>query len=270
MTQRHTSDSRILDARTLDADFAPLVPRVGPGMRVLDVGCGTGAITAGIAERVGPEGLVVGLDRDAGHIARASARWAAMPWLRFEVGDVLTLARVAQFDVVGVARTLQWIEEDALPAAVSRLALALVPGGHLIALDYNHRAHLWQPDPPRPLASFMDRFRAWREQKGWHSDVIPLVAAACAGAGLRVITLEEADDVVRRGDRRFPAVSEVWPQVIAKLGPQMVGDGALGEPDRAEAEASAGPWCDSVMIEQRMAVRVLVAARVEERERCES
>lgn len=119
-------------------------------MRVLDVGCGTGAITEGIAERVGPEGLVVGLDRDAGHVAKASGRRPSMPWLRFEVGGVLTLERVAQFDVVAVARTLQWIETDALPGALSRLAMALVPGGQMIALDYNHRAHRWQPDPPRP------------------------------------------------------------------------------------------------------------------------
>lgn len=264
MTQQHTSDSRILDARSLDADFAPLLPWIRPDMRVLDVGCGTGAITVGVAERVGPEGLVVGIDRDADLVARAAGRAPGMRWLRFERRDVLGLEDERQFDVVAIARTLQWIEAEALPAALSRLALALVPQGHLIALDYNHRAHRWQPDPPRPLASFMDRFCAWREQKGWHSDVMPLVAALCAGAGLVVVALEEADDVVRRGDRRFPAVSAVWPQVIAKLGPQMVGDGALSEDDRAEAEASAGPWCDGVMIEQRMAVRVLVAARIEE------
>lgn len=264
MTQRHGSDSRILDARTLDADFAALVPWIRPGMRVLDVGCGTGAITAGIAERVGPEGLVVGIDRDADLVARAAGRAPGMHWLRFERRDVLDLEGERQFDVVSAARTLQWIEADALPAALSRLALALVPGGHLIGLDYNHRAHLWQPDPPRPLASFMERFCVWRERKGWHSDVIPLVAELCAGAGLVVVALEEADDVVRRGDRRFPAASAVWPQVIATLGPQMVGDGALREDDRAEAGASAGPWCDSVMIEQRMALRVLVAARAGE------
>jgi ubiquinone/menaquinone biosynthesis C-methylase UbiE len=264
MTQQHRSDSRILDARTLADDFPALAARLRPGLRVLDVGCGTGAMTEGIAARVGSLGRVVGIDRDADLIARAAGRAPGMPWLRFERRDALGLEDEGQFDVVAVARTLQWIEADALPAAVSRLAMALAPGGQLIALDYNHRAHRWQPDPPRSLASFMHRFCAWREQKGWHSDVLPIVAALCADARLVVVALEEADDVVRRGDPRFPAVSAVWPQVIAKLGPQMAADGALGEDDRAEAEASAGPWCDSEMIEQRMAVRVLVAARVEE------
>lgn len=36
---------------------------VVPGMRVLDVGCGPGAVTALLLERVGPGGRVVGIDR---------------------------------------------------------------------------------------------------------------------------------------------------------------------------------------------------------------
>lgn len=230
-------------------------------MRVLDVGCGTGAITAGIAERVGPGGLVVGLDRDAEHIARASGRWPAMPWLRFEVGDVLTLERVAQFDVVAVARTLQWVESDQLGAALSSLSRALAPGGHLAALDYNHEGHAWAPDPPPELRAFVERFRAWREAHGWHSDVLTVVPALCPQAGLEVVAFWRADEVVVRGSDRFEPASRIWPHVTEAIGPTLAGEGFLGAAELARAVAVIGTWCADRLAEQRMAARVLIAVR---------
>ena len=44
----------ILDARSLGEDHAVLAALLRPGMTVLDVGCGTGAITRGIARAVSP------------------------------------------------------------------------------------------------------------------------------------------------------------------------------------------------------------------------
>lgn len=259
--QRHTSDTRILDARTLEADFPALVPFVRSGLRVLDVGCGTGAITAGIATRVGSDGLVVGIDRDVDLVARAAERASATPWLRFERSDVLELEHVAAFDVVAVARTLQWIDVGDLGTAVSRLARALAPGGHLVALDYNHRGHKWRPEPPQALARFMDRFRAWREARGWQSDVLPLVRNLCADAGLSVARLDEADDVVGRGAPRFQAVSAVWPRVIETIGPRMAAEGFQSDAECAAALAVTSRWCDDELMEQTMAARVLTATR---------
>jgi ubiquinone/menaquinone biosynthesis C-methylase UbiE len=41
------------------------------GMRVLDLGCGTGAVSLLAAEIVGPSGSVVGIDQSADAIAKA-------------------------------------------------------------------------------------------------------------------------------------------------------------------------------------------------------
>jgi len=259
--QRHTSDTRILDARTIEADFPALLPWLSPGLRVLDVGCGTGAITVGMARRVGPSGRVVGIDREDEQIVRATGRTAAAPWLHFHVGDVLDLPFIAEFDLVAIARTLQWIAEDQLNAAMSHLSRALVPGGRLVALDYNHTDHRWTPAPPPELPWFVERFRAWREASAWHSDVLSVLPSLCAGAGMIDVGVDEANHVIRRGDDGFAAMSCIWPSVIEKLGARMVAEGFLSGAERDNALAVTSRWCDDELIEQTMAARVMTATR---------
>jgi ubiquinone/menaquinone biosynthesis C-methylase UbiE len=49
---------------------------IGPGMRVLDVGCGAGDVSMLIADLVGPTGAVIGVDVDPAVIEHARARTA--------------------------------------------------------------------------------------------------------------------------------------------------------------------------------------------------
>src|SRR5713226_1657897 len=64
------------------ARLAPFTERffrdagIGPGQRVLDIGSGVGDVAMLAAKIVGPSGEVVGVERDAGTIARARARVA--------------------------------------------------------------------------------------------------------------------------------------------------------------------------------------------------
>jgi ubiquinone/menaquinone biosynthesis C-methylase UbiE len=61
--------------RTLTTDIPELMPFLKPGMNVLNVGCGYGTITMGVAEIVTP-GDVVGLDSGKKYIDEAR-EWAA-------------------------------------------------------------------------------------------------------------------------------------------------------------------------------------------------
>jgi ubiquinone/menaquinone biosynthesis C-methylase UbiE len=88
--QSHRSDPRILNRRTLQRDHSYLLQVLRTGMMILDVGCGTGAITADIARAVGPEGMVLGIDRDDANLAIAIQEHRGIRNLRFERGDILT------------------------------------------------------------------------------------------------------------------------------------------------------------------------------------
>src|SRR6266540_3060685 len=137
--QTHRSDPRILGRRTLQRDHRRLADLLRPGMRVLDVGCGTGAITAGIAKKVGPEGDVVGIDRDESLLALAKREHQSIGNLSFENGDVLSLNVDGRFDIVTAARVLQWISEP--DHAIRRMKRAAKTGGRLVVLDFRSEEH---------------------------------------------------------------------------------------------------------------------------------
>ncbi len=98
-----------------------LAPR--PGERILDLGCGDGALTAAIAEA---GARVLGLDSSEDMIAAARRRG-----LEAELGDACRLAYERAFDAVFSNAALHWMTRpDAVCAGVAR---ALVPGGRFVA-----------------------------------------------------------------------------------------------------------------------------------------
>jgi precorrin-6B methylase 2 len=120
--------ARIVDALPLRAD-----------MRVIEIGCGPGAAARAVANRVGPNGHVLAVDRSGKAIAqlseaaadlivagRLTARHVAAEELELEPGeeryDIAFAVRVGAFD---------GRHPDAGTKALERLGHALVPGGRL-------------------------------------------------------------------------------------------------------------------------------------------
>jgi trans-aconitate methyltransferase len=96
-----------------------------PGERILDLGCGTGHLTAQIAH-AGAE--TIGIDSAEPMIARARE---AYPNLRFEVARGEDFSLDAPVDGVFSSAVLHWIpSQDAMLACVAR---ALRPGGRFVA-----------------------------------------------------------------------------------------------------------------------------------------
>ncbi|MGE5191659.1 MAG: class I SAM-dependent methyltransferase [Deltaproteobacteria bacterium] len=96
-----------------------------PGERILDLGCGTGPLTAQIAA-AGAE--VVGIDSSPEMIDQARR---SFPQLYFDVADARTFSLSEQFDAVFSNAVLHWVKEPEL--AVSRIRAALKPGGRFVA-----------------------------------------------------------------------------------------------------------------------------------------
>jgi trans-aconitate methyltransferase len=131
------------------------------GETILDLGCGTGTLSAEIARR---GARVVGLDSSADMIASAREKYCE---LTFEVGDGQALGYEAAFDAVFSNAALHWMPRAS--DVLSGVARALRPGGRFVAefggagcVDTVVRAltavlREWQLDPTRYVSWYFPR-----------------------------------------------------------------------------------------------------------------
>jgi ubiquinone/menaquinone biosynthesis C-methylase UbiE len=110
---------------------------IAPGMRVLDVGSGSGDVSLLASEMVGPEGEVVGVDRsaDAAVRARQRARLHEAWNVSFEVGDPAEMTFDQPFDAVVGRMVLMYCPDRV--ATLRGLARHLRPGGLIIFQELN-------------------------------------------------------------------------------------------------------------------------------------
>lgn len=110
---------------------------IAPNMTVLDVGSGAGDVALLAADLVGPEGRVVGIDRNGAglEIARARAKSTGFSHIVFREGNLTDIGSDEKFDAV-VGRLVLMYQPD--PAATLRhLASHLKSGGIVAFGEYN-------------------------------------------------------------------------------------------------------------------------------------
>jgi ubiquinone/menaquinone biosynthesis C-methylase UbiE len=102
---------------------------IGPGMRVLDVGCGAGDVSFLAATLVGATGSVIGVDRsaEATSLAKRRAADVGLTNVSFVTQDLQDLATEARFDAIVGRLVLMYFPEPV--TALRRLLQLLVPGG---------------------------------------------------------------------------------------------------------------------------------------------
>jgi ubiquinone/menaquinone biosynthesis C-methylase UbiE len=173
-------------------EFVAETARLGPGAAVLEIGCGTGQLTEGLAAA----GFrLTAIDLGPSMIAAARRRLAAAE-VNFQVTSFEALdAADASFDLVSSGAAFHWIDPE---VAFGKAARLLRPRGWLALLGTEERYD-------EPVGTALDRLWAEHGDTGGAWDRRPADAEAVVAAGLfgalgclrdRRPTVLPADDVV--------------------------------------------------------------------------
>lgn len=234
----------ILERRTVDNANRNLLKYLRPGIRVLDVGCGSGAITRSIAEKVGPTGFVLGIDPNENLIQQAWQNAGNQPGLAFEQADVYTFDTTDRFDLVTCARTLQWLAQP--KGALINMKRFVKPGGCLSILDFNHEKLAWTPEPPKAMRTFYDAFLRWRQDAGFDNAIADHLKDLMLQIGFQNVMVEDQYELTQKNDPDFAVASRLWAEVAELRGPQLVKTGYITEEQRLQAIADYDDWIATV------------------------
>jgi 2-polyprenyl-3-methyl-5-hydroxy-6-metoxy-1,4-benzoquinol methylase len=115
-----------------------IVSGINTGMRVLDVGCGTGDLSLLTAEFVGSSGEVVGFDvsESAIHEARHNILCKSLPMVHFFQSDIASLSQdIGKFDAIVGRRILMYLGNAV--NSIQYLANFLKPDGIVVFQESN-------------------------------------------------------------------------------------------------------------------------------------
>jgi len=155
--------------RTASEAAAFLLPHLKPGMRLLDVGCGPGSITLGLAAAVAPgEVLAIDLSSDVLEEARRLAIEKGIGNVRFERGDINHLARPdGAYDVVYAHQVLQHVQDPV--KALDAMKRVLARGGLVAVRDSDYGTCTWSPPEPS-IARWLEIYHAVARANGADAD----------------------------------------------------------------------------------------------------
>ena len=163
---------------------------IAKGMKVLDVGSGAGDVALTLAEFVGPDGIVVGVDLNPDILKTAQARADAAGFsnIEFIAGDTRTLELPNDFDAVVGRLVLMYMADPV--EALKHLATHLSPGGIAAFQEAYFAPYTVAEHPDTPLANELIKWGCTVfERSGAHLDMGVELYQAFVDAGLPEPTL---------------------------------------------------------------------------------
>jgi SAM-dependent methyltransferase len=202
----HGADAvAFMSRRSAETHAAFVLPRLAPGTRLLDCGCGPGTITVGLARRVAP-GLVVALDREPSQTALTAERAAAegLDNVEVQVADVAALPfPEGSFDTVFSHALMEHLARPA--EALAEMRRVLAPGGLIALAAPDFGGFLLAPPDPEVEAA-VAYYRRIREAAGGDPLAGRRLGAHLAEAGFAGIELGARYEVY---DPREPIVEHL-------------------------------------------------------------
>ncbi|WP_411152274.1 class I SAM-dependent methyltransferase [Streptomyces sp. A30] len=187
----HESVLRSHTWRTAANSAAYLVGSLEPHMKILDIGCGPGTITADLAALV-PGGHVTGVDHAPGILdqARATAAERGLGNVDFAVADVHALDFPDDtFCVVHAHQVLQHVGDPV--QALREMRRVTAPGGLIAVRDSDYAAMTWYPESPG-MDDWLDLYRRVARANGGEPDAGRRLKSWALRAGLADITATTA------------------------------------------------------------------------------
>jgi len=246
--QRDGNATKIFDARSLANDYSHLVEILKKGMNILDVGCGTGSISKDIANIVGENGKVTGIDNTENFILSGQKNYQSVANLELINIDLFDYNPEEKYDLIVSARTLQWLSNP--KEALLKMKSMLKPNGQISILDYNHNAIDWVPSPPESMKEFYQIFLNWRKDAGMNNEIADDLADLLKEVGFQSIEVINSDEFYNKEVLDYKSKIGIWSKVAGSS--QMVEEGYLDDNLRLNAIEEYDNWIENEGISMTM------------------
>lgn len=240
--------TKMYDNRSLEKDYRTLKPLLKKGMVVLDIGCGTGAISKDIAKIVGEKGKVIGIDNTKEFIESGKKTYAEVTNLDLIHSDLFDFESEEKFDLIVAARVLQWLTTP--KEALLKMKALLKPDGQISILDYNHEELDWKPSPPKSMQVFYKIFLKWRKDAGMNNKIAEALSGMMHEVGLSSIEVLNSNEYYERENENFKSKVGIWSKVAGLN--QIVEEGYIENEYRLQVIEEYNEWVEKEAISMTM------------------